>query len=102
MPQTAIDAPLRVARQQGAVHVDGAAGHGIAGDDVLRHRVFGKSFRRDDLDAVLFHLVQRVEQTGGTAVVIHVGVAVDHRGDRALPLGLVDEGQRCLGGLRGD
>ena len=102
LPQAAIHASLGIARQQGAIHVDGTAGHGVAGDDVFRDRMLGEPFGGDDLNPVLFHLVRRVEEAGSPAVVIHVGVAVNHGADRPLAQGLVDEGEGRLGGLRRD
>ena len=49
LAETAVDPALRVAWQQRAVHVDGAAAHGVAGDHVLADRMFGEVLRRQDL-----------------------------------------------------
>ncbi|MNI27713.1 hypothetical protein D3C73_814620 [compost metagenome] len=95
--QTAVDATLGIAGQQGAIHVDGAAPHGIACDHIFGDGMFGEAFRGDDLCLLTF--LRRAEQPGGATIMVNVAVAVDHGQHRALALFLVDEGQGCLGGV---
>ena len=84
LAKTAVDAALRVARQQGAVHVDRAAAHRVAGDHVLADRVFGEVLRREDLHLAGLD-VGLVHDAAHAAVVVDVRMAVDHRDHRPLP-----------------
>ncbi|MCY1294433.1 hypothetical protein D9M69_322550 [compost metagenome] len=87
-------------RQRGAAHIDRAAAHGIAGDDVLADRFLHEPLRRND--AYLAGLdVGLVDNAADAAVVVDVGMADDYRDDRAAPQVLRDQVERGPGGLGG-
>lgn len=71
-----VHAALRVARQEGPVHVDAAPRHRVAGDHILIDRVLGEALRREDL-----HLAGRarlrIDERWSAAVVVAVAVAVN-------------------------
>ena len=86
------------ARQQDAVLEEQAPVHGIAGVDVLRHRVLQESHGRDDRYPAASD-IGLVDHTACTAEMITVRMRVDHRDDRPLAELLVDERKGSSGRL---
>ncbi|MNQ71359.1 hypothetical protein D3C85_860230 [compost metagenome] len=82
-PQAGADAALRVARQQRAEHIDGAAGHGVAGDYVLADGVLAETFWRNDAHLAGLD-VGLVDNAAHAAEVVDMRVAIDHRDHRLL------------------
>ena len=100
LPQPAADLSLRAARQHGAVHVGGAAGHGRPGVDVLLHRMLGEPLggEHHDLARVDVGLVGHAEHA---AEVVGMAVGVDDGDDGTVAaVGAVHPqcGRRGLGG----
>ncbi len=95
-----IDLPAFIDRQRQAVHVLRAAAHGVAGDDVFRHRMLHESVRRDHLDLAGSGVLGR-HHALGAAEMIDVAMGIDHGCNR--PGGAVGEIEieRGLRGLVG-
>ena len=83
LSEAAINAALSVARQQCAIHVDGAAAHRVTGDHVLADRVLGEMLRRKNLHLAGFN-IGLIDDAAHPAIMIDVRMAVDNGQDRKL------------------
>ena len=87
-----------IVRQAGAKHIDSAAQHGGAGDDIFRHGVFKEAFGRDDLHLAGRH-IGRVHHAQHAAEMIDMAVGVDDRDHRPLAQFVSDQRHCGLGGF---
>ncbi len=98
--QPGIDLSARAGRQHGAVLIQRAASHGVAGKDVLGHGFLKEAGRGDHLDFAAPD-IGFVDHALHAAVVIRVAMGVDHGDHRLLRPMLEIEIQCGAGGFPG-
>jgi hypothetical protein len=100
-PDAAAHQALRSVVQETAERVGGPACHRVAGDDVLADGVLveARSRARGDDRHLARADVGLVDDALHAAVVVDVGVGVDHRGDRLVAHVLADQRHALLCGL---
>ncbi len=100
-PDAAGDAAARTGVEEAVERVRGASRHGVAGDHVLADRVLverGDGARGDDRDLARGHVLG-AHHTLDAAVVVDVGVGVDHGRDGLVADMLADQAHGLARGL---